>query len=95
MVEPSNKIVPHCRYINLQWGSGSIVQNSNESIVYIPITITSKLVIVTLDKVNRNNPVVIGFYADDEIDDKKTLKFILENNSIEANNTFFWFGLFK
>ena len=81
--------------VNKQWGSGSIVQNSNVSIVYIPITITSKLVIVTLDKVNRNNPVVIGFYADDEIDDKKTLKFILENNSTEANNTFFWFGLFK
>ena len=90
-----NSIYTILLFANKQWGSGSIVQNSNESIVYIPITITSKLVIVTLDKVNRNNPVVIGFYADDEIDDKKTLKFILENNSIEANNTFFWFGLFK
>ena len=62
---------------NKQWGIGSITQNSNESSVYIPITITSKLVIVTLDRVNRNNPVIVGFYTDGSESDKKNIKIYI------------------
>ena len=41
MVEPSNKIVPHCRYINLQWGIfNAIVKQNTLTSEYITYPIT-------------------------------------------------------
>lgn len=79
----------------IQWGTGNIESNVNETTVTLPISVIKKLSIVAIDKVSSNNPVPFGYYLDEE-SNNKIIKFITEKNTASGvNNSFLWFGLFS